>query len=180
MSAVCSAGSGLCLWLSGTRNGPITPWLLVIAAALVQARLLCNLFDGMVAVEGGFKTKSGEIFNELPDRFADVFIFAGAGYATPEFVWSPLLGWVAAIAAVLTAYVRALGASAGASQHFYGPMAKQNRMAVMTAACLGTSAIQWSGGDFSLLPWSLILIGLGSIVTLIRRTVNIIAELESK
>ena len=114
--------------------------LLILAVCGMQLRLLCNLFDGMVAIEGGFKTKAGEIFNELPDRFSDAFIFIGAGYALPEFAWSRELGWAAAVLAVITAYVRALGASMGAGQHFIGPMAKQQRMALMTAACLISAA----------------------------------------
>ena len=81
-SALFAGGAGLCLVSTRETTGDFQPWLFLIAAALIQVRLLCNLFDGMVAIEGGFKTKSGEIFNELPDRFADAFIFVGAGYAT--------------------------------------------------------------------------------------------------
>src|SRR5690348_4888638 len=49
-----------------------TPWswlkcaLFVIAIAGIQSRLLCNLFDGMVAVEGGKGGKAGEVFNDFP------------------------------------------------------------------------------------------------------------------
>src|SRR5271155_1615800 len=39
--------------------------LLIATVAAIQLRLLCNLLDGMVAIECGLKTKSGEIFNEL-------------------------------------------------------------------------------------------------------------------
>ena len=46
--------------------------LLVAAAACIQLRLLCNLLDGMLAVEEGLKSATGEIFNDLPDRIADV------------------------------------------------------------------------------------------------------------
>lgn len=45
-----------------------TPLWLILAALSIQARLLCNLFDGMVAVEGGKKTPAGELFNDVPDR----------------------------------------------------------------------------------------------------------------
>ena len=45
-------------------------WLLILAGLMIQCRLLCNLFDGMVAVEGGKKTNSGELFNDIPDRIA--------------------------------------------------------------------------------------------------------------
>ena len=40
------------------------------------------------------------------------------------------------ISAVFTAYVRALGASTGVGQVFLGPMAKQQRMALVTAVAL--------------------------------------------
>src|SRR5262245_898263 len=44
---------------------------LIVAAVLIQLRLLCNLLDGLMAVEGGLQTRSGEIYNDLPDRFSD-------------------------------------------------------------------------------------------------------------
>src|SRR5438105_2817615 len=46
--------------------------LYLTAAGCIQLRLLCNLLDGMVAIEGGFRSRSGEVFNELPDRVSDV------------------------------------------------------------------------------------------------------------
>lgn len=181
MSAVFAAAAGGCLALSaGAERMPAA--LLFIAAALgVQLRLLCNLFDGMVAVEGGFRTKSGEIFNELPDRFADAFILIGAGYAAKEVQGGMVLGWSAAVLAIITAYVRTLGAAAGAGQCFLGPMAKQHRMAVMTGAFLLAAV----GGGLSTTSGAhLVAVGLGvvvvgAVVTIIRRTMRIIHTLEN-
>ena len=99
------------------------------AAVCIQLRLVANLIDGMVAVEGGKGGPVGDIWNEAPDRVADALIFIGAGLALGS---QPLLGFGAALAAVFVAYVRALGASVGAGQIFIGPQAKQQRMAVMT------------------------------------------------
>jgi len=146
----------------------------------MQLRLLCNLFDGMVAIEGGFKTKTGELFNELPDRFSDAFIFIGAAYSYPEWVWTPELGWAAAVLAVITAYVRALGAGMGASQQFIGPMAKQQRMAVMTAACLaGAFAPLWPFLAQTI-PLALALIVIGCVATIFRRCRRIAREIDSQ
>ena len=108
----------------------------MVAAAAMPLRLLCNMLDGMLAVEGGLTTPSGELYNELPDRLADLLILVGAGYAIGEVPWGPELGWAAATTALLTAYVRTLGVAAGASHHFVGPMAKPRRMHVLIAACL--------------------------------------------
>lgn len=154
---------------------------MVGAMAGMQLRLLCNLFDGMVAIEGGFKTKSGEVFNELPDRFSDAFVFAGAGHAlSTGHAWMPTLGWLAAVLAVTTAYVRAMGAAGGASQHFCGPMAKQHRMAVMTVACLIACAAPWWAVAAKALTIGLSVVVVGSLVTIVRRTGRIVRDLESR
>src|SRR3954464_4690004 len=68
-NAISVAGSvfaglaGICFYAAG-KTGAGWKWelLLALAACGMQFRLLCNLFDGMVAIEGGFKTKAGELF----------------------------------------------------------------------------------------------------------------------
>ena len=49
---------------------PDWPVAMVFAAICIQLRLLCNLIDGMVAVEGGKGTPVGALYNEVPDRVA--------------------------------------------------------------------------------------------------------------
>lgn len=180
LSLVFASFAGLALIGSGCVASRWRGVLFLAAAGLIQLRLLCNLFDGMVAVEGGFKTKSGEIYNELPDRFADVMILAGAGYAMPTSPWLQTLGWMAAALAVITAYVRVLGASVGTQQYFLGPMAKPHRMAVLTVACVVMAVLGFIGKPFDLLQPTLIVICLGCLVTIARRVVCIVRELESK
>lgn len=179
-SAFFAGGAGLCLALTGDAVGSMGGWLFLMAAVLIQMRLLCNLFDGMVAVEGGYRTKSGEIYNELPDRFADIFILVGAGYAWVRVDWGPLAGSLCAALAVLTAYVRALGVSAGASQHFCGPMAKQHRMAVMTLACGVSALLSWCEAPWPVVAAGLVLVAVGSVITVFRRVVRIVRELEAR
>jgi phosphatidylglycerophosphate synthase len=153
---------------------------LLLAAAAIQLRLLCNLLDGMLAVEEGFKSSTGDVYNDLPDRVADVLILVGAGYSIHALAGGVMLGWAAAVAAVFTAYVRLLGGSLGVTQHFIGPMAKQHRMFTLTIATL-LAAVETSLG----LPPRSMRIGLvaivaGSVVTSVRRTVRIARELESR
>ena len=161
-----------------TRGGRVA--LLLVAAASVQLRLLCNLLDGMLAVEGGFKSKTGEIYNDLPDRVADVFILVGAGYSVRYLAYGATLGWAAAVLALFTAYVRILGGSLGVTQHFIGPMAKQHRMFTLTVFTLLAVAEALLG-----IPPRAIRIGLGvivagSIVTAFRRTRRIAGEVEAR
>lgn len=154
--------------------------LMMLAILGMQFRLLCNLFDGMVAIEGGFKTKAGEIFNELPDRFSDAFILIGAAYAAPGFAWTKELGWAAAVLAVITAYTRALGASMGAGQQFHGPMAKQHRMALMTGACAIAATVPLWPDAARVIPVALALIDIGCLATIIRRCRKIAKIMEEK
>jgi len=179
-SLVFASFAGMALIWAGKVGFGWRAVLFLVAATGIQLRLLCNLFDGMVAVEGGFKTKSGEIYNELPDRFADVLILAGAGYSMPSSPWLQTLGWMAAALAVITAYVRALGVSAGTAQYFLGPMAKPHRMATLTVACLGLVGLNIFKSEFDLMQIALLIICAGCLVTIARRVVCIVRELEAK
>jgi phosphatidylglycerophosphate synthase len=142
------------------------PLALVGAAIAVQLRLLCNLIDGMVAIEGGKQSPTGALYNEFPDRIADSLLLVALGYACGV----PWLGWLAALLAALTAYVRATGGAIGLAQDFRGPMAKPHRMAVLTVACLiGAAEMQWNGSRYALLV-AAIVIAAGSAVTCAVRT----------
>jgi phosphatidylglycerophosphate synthase len=154
--------------------------LLVAAAAGIQLRLLCNLLDGMLAVECGLQTPAGEIFNDLPDRVADVMILAGAGYAAREMPSAPILGWAAAVAALFTAYVRVLGGALGLRQHFIGPMAKQHRMFVLTVATILAALETLTSGTQRAIPAALAVILAGSMLTAMRRVHRIAMEVEAR
>ena len=157
------------------------PWVfLVVAAACIQLRLLCNMLDGLLAIEGGLRAKNGELFNEVPDRIADVAILLGAGIGVRELPLGMTLGWAAALAAVLTAYIRLLGGSFGFTQDFSGPMAKQHRMFVITVGCLAAAIEHPMRHTLWSLYFALWIVLLGSLLTLVRRTVRLDRQLESR
>ena len=153
---------------------------LLVAAACIQLRLLCNMLDGLLAVEEGFKTKTGDIYNDLPDRLADVLILVGAGYSIRYLAGGPALGWAAAVTAVFTAYVRLLGGSLGVTQHFIGPMAKQHRMFTLTVATLLSAVEPILGMRPRAMRIALVAIVSGSIATACRRTMRIMREVEAQ
>lgn len=150
------------------------------AGLLIGIRALANILDGMVAIESHRASRLGELFNEVPDRVSDAALLVGLGFAHGGV---PLLGFGAALAAVFTAYVRAMGKVAGAPQDYRGPMAKPQRMLVVVAACvLGTIAPGMMGaelGTVMLTPTTtaLWLIVAGCVVTSIRRLLRAAAEL---
>jgi phosphatidylglycerophosphate synthase len=168
LSVGFAAVGGLLIGLVANPAG----WIL--GAICVQLRLVCNLLDGMVAIEGGKTTKLGSLYNEFPDRIADTLFLVPAGYAAGL----PWLGWAAALAAALTAYVRVFGGSLGLVQSFAGFMAKQRRMAILTIMLL-VQSVEWlvRGSTFSLMG-GLVLVTAGSALTCVTRTLAIARELE--
>jgi phosphatidylglycerophosphate synthase len=162
--AFVAAGHGAIEWTAG--------W--IAGAALIQARLICNLMDGMVAVEGGKKSPTGELWNEVPDRIADPLLLVCAGWA----VGLPWVGAIAGWAALMTAYVRAVGATLTGIQDFCGPFAKQQRMAGLTVAALLTAAEPLWNGDGQIMKAAVIAIAAGTGITIARRLLRLAAKLK--
>lgn len=180
LSIVFSFFAALCLVSTPYLDNGFRALTLITTVIFIFFRLLCNLFDGMLAIEErGTTGKLGEIYNDLPDRPSDILILVAMGYATAAS-WGITLGWLSAILAVMTAYIRLLGAIAGSKQHFIGPMAKQHRMAVVIGACFLsalTGSCIYSGWIFIM---ALSLICLGSLFTILRRLQYIVIDLEKE
>jgi phosphatidylglycerophosphate synthase len=155
-------------------------WL--IAACGAQLRLTANMLDGMVAIASARTSKTGELYNEVPDRISDAAVFVGAGFAWGGNV---ALGYIATILAIFTAYIRAAGKIAGAPNEFCGPMAKQHRMLVITLVCLYSAItprswqmITFNESHIGLVTLGLALIIIGCVITVIRRVSRIAQALK--
>lgn len=174
-SMAMAALAGIAFWRAGLAEAAPRVILLVVAVLFCQLRLLCNLFDGMVAIEGGKRSADGAFWNEFPDRIADLMILVGVGFGIGEAA----LGWAAASFAILTAYTRELGRGCGLPADFSGPMAKQHRMATISAAAL-LSLFEplWSGHNQVLIA-ALWIIAIGAGVTSLRRAIGIVRRLKA-
>jgi phosphatidylglycerophosphate synthase len=178
----CAFMGGAALAMSGLSEGPFRIGLLIVAIFGIQLRLLCNMLDGMVAVEHGKGGPTGPIWNELPDRLADAFLLAGAGYgALPaEFILGPAVGWMCAVLAVLTAYLRELGRGLGFPADFSGPLAKPQRMGALTIAV----ALSLFDGLYERRGWALLIglcvIAVGTAYTAGRRTWRLAHSLRAR
>ena len=175
-----AALAALCLVETSSATIVSARVLFGLAGLFVQLRLLANLLDGMVAVGSRRASPLGELYNEVPDRVADILVLVAAGFAAGG---TPSLGYQAALVAVLTAYMRALGNAAGVRGLFNGPMAKPQRMATLTAACVYSACApgDWPGAlandGPSAVRFALVLIVAGGVVTAIRRLRRIALEL---
>ncbi len=167
--------AAFCFWRASSL-----PELLLAAPFICFVRLWLNMLDGMVALAGGMASVRGEILNDLPDRISDVIIFVGAA----ESGWmNPRLGYLTAIASVLTAYVGLFGQALGASRQFGGLMSKPWRMVVLgigawVAFFLGSTA--WGPDSLKVLDWTCLVIIAGCIQTMAVRLKRIMCVLPTK
>jgi len=171
-SVLFAAGTAAAAIASREQSGTLRALLLVAGALAIPLRLLANLFDGMVAIEGGQGAKDGPFWNEAPDRGSDLLFFAGAGLAAGN----PELGLLAAALAIATAYIRELGRAENFPPDFSGPLAKPQRMAVLTGGTVFAAlyATHWT------LTVTLWIIVAGTAATVIRRSWTLIEKLKSR
>ena len=169
------ASSGVALaatsWFASSSAVAMGLWL--AASVFILLRGFCNILDGVIAVEAGKATRVGLLYNEVPDRLADAATLIGAGFAVGGVV---SLGWVAALLAVLVAYVRVQCGVAGIEQDFCGPMAKPMRMILIVAVAVFSAfapqgwILTWGpDGTWGPMAAVLMLIIAGGIWTFIRR-----------
>jgi phosphatidylglycerophosphate synthase len=172
LSIACAA-LGVVFYAISPFGPGVLQWLtLILAAAACQARLVCNLIDGMVAVEGGQGAKDGPFWNEAPDRISDLLLLTGAGIAAGN----PGLGLLASALAVLTAYIRELGRAEGFAPDFSGPLAKPQRMAVLT---VGTVLAAFYASDWTLTVTLWVIVA-GTGATALRRSMTLIDRLKER
>ncbi len=167
-----AALAGLGFWLGGGAEGGGRAALLIAAALCCQLRLICNLMDGLVAVEAGKGAADGAFWNEAPDRLSDVLILVGLGFG----IGLPGLGWAGAAMAIATAYMRELGRATTGENDFCGPMAKPQRMALLTGAAL--LAAFWNAP--MILPLALWIVTLGAGLTVLRRGLRLVRRLHER
>ncbi len=122
-AVIVAAGTGWCFFKAAE-----SPYLLIVAILLTFLRMTLNTIDGVMAIQRGKKTLTGEIVNALPDRYSDILVVGG-------IILSPLcrdwLGLIALASVFLVSYTGMLGKAIGVSWQHQGPMGKVERMITM-------------------------------------------------
>jgi phosphatidylglycerophosphate synthase len=151
--------------------------LAIIASFLVFSRGLCNLLDGLLAIENDHPTPTGAFFNEAPDRLADILLFTGTGLAW-NLSWMGLsAGLGLSLLCVTTSYLRALGKALIGEDDFRGPLAKPHRIGVLITGLLLTPFLPEAFPAWEIL---LAVLFLGTLLTIVTRTIHILKTLNTE
>jgi phosphatidylglycerophosphate synthase len=152
-------------------------WPAFIACAVcVQLRLLCNLLDGMVAIEGGKSTATGALFNESLTAWPTRCFWCRS--ATLRAIRCSA-GWWRCLPSSRPMSGSWAGGALGQPQDFGGLLPKQRRMAVLTLALLVQAMEDALWGSRVSLLAAAIIITIGSLATCISRTIAIARRLEA-
>ena len=141
------------------------------------------MLDGMVALASGKASWRGEILNDLPDRR-----FGRSDFCRrrAQRLDESSLGYWAAIAALLTAYVGMFGQAVGVQREFSGVMSKPWRMVTLHIGAWMTLAYVWAShgvlrfGSLTILDWACLIVIAGCLQTMAIRLKRIMAALRAK
>jgi phosphatidylglycerophosphate synthase len=172
LSILAAVIAAICFWKSRQAR-----WLLIAAPLFCYLRLWFNMLDGMVAVAANKANRRGEILNDLPDRISDVIIFVGVAHSG---LMNPLIGYWAAILALLTAYVGLFGQALGVQREFGGIMSKPWRMVALSIGSWLEFVIARSFGSFTILDWTCLVIIAGCVQTIVVRLKRVTTALQDQ
>lgn len=173
LSIVAALIAAICFWKSGASR-----WLLIIAPLFCYLRLWFNMLDGLVAFAAGKASRHGEILNDLPDRISDIVIFVGVAHSG---LMNSLIGYWAAIFAVLTSYVGLFGQALGVQRQFGGIMSKPWRMVALHGGAWLTFFLpSQSSATLTIFDWTCLVIIAGCVETIVVRLKRITAALQDK
>ncbi|MGJ8724907.1 MAG: CDP-alcohol phosphatidyltransferase family protein [Roseibacillus sp.] len=172
-SIVCAFIAALALIAIPFLPQAIFP-LSIGAVIAIFARGICNLLDGLIAIENNKATRTGAFFNEAPDRLSDALIFIGLGLAWRFDFTGLSAGLLLSLLAFGTAYIRALGKTLTNEDDFRGPLAKPHRIGLLMVGLPLVALLPNPTLGFSVLLSTLIL---GTLLTIVTRSRHLLKTL---
>jgi phosphatidylglycerophosphate synthase len=151
---------------------PGAVWLYVFAGIL-------DVLDGRLARHAGKQTAAGALFDSVSDRWGELFVFAGYGWALRDSTW--LLAVFAALGgSTMVSYTRARAEGLGLT--VAGGLMQRAERIVLVAG--GTLLAAWYGDDMetatTIIGATLLLCGVASTGTALNRWVTAYRQLAAR
>jgi CDP-diacylglycerol---glycerol-3-phosphate 3-phosphatidyltransferase len=145
--------------------------LLFYIPLMAFARTALNALDGMIARELKVKNQGfGEVLNEFFDRISDASIFFGLTLASYTNL---IIGALAVIFILLNSYLSIVSKAAGGKRQYGGIMGKADRMIYLGIMSVIILVLK----DYSYANYLLILVCVGTFITIMQRFLNVKSEL---
>lgn len=165
LSLVFALFAGICYYFS-----PGSGVMLIVALAFVFLNAFLDGADGLLARRTNSTSKYGDYLDHVIDRYADVFVICGlcfAGYV------SGTIGTIVIVGVLLASYLGTQAQAVGIGRVYGGIMGRADRLIIiMLATSLNIvymPAFGLWGYNYTILGWTLIIIGVASHYTAFER-----------
>ncbi|SDJ45039.1 archaetidylinositol phosphate synthase [Halovenus aranensis] len=159
--AILVAGAaGGAFALAGDR-----PVLYLLGAVLVVLNGILDLLDGGLARELGVESLSGDMFDHVLDRYADILIVGGLATGIENY----LLGFVAVTGVLMTSYLGTQAEAVGIERVYGGLLGRADRLALVTAVTLLAPFVEMTVFDVGLVGLLLIVFAVVGHLTAAQR-----------
>lgn len=164
MSLPFAIAAGLCLYRADLG------WTLLLTPVFITLRSVCNLLDGMVAIERNMTSPQGEALQDTIDRMADSCTVLGAAFSP---IGDMRLGIVAITLMLISSYVGIQKKAVGGTREFGGILGKVDRFFLVSVASVGRFFWQGSVKGMDAFDILFVLMIIGGAVTIIQRGMSI-------
>ncbi len=143
--------------------GPSPIYLL--AAGLVFTNGWLDLVDGALARARGEASEGGDLLDHVLDRYADVALLVGMAAGLGRYG----LGLLAVTGVLLTSYMGTQIQAVGLGREYGGLLGRADRLALVGATGAATALYARPIGEFTILGWALVILGVVGHLTALQR-----------
>lgn len=112
--------------------------LYLVGAVLVVINGVLDLLDGGLARELGVDSMSGDMFDHVLDRYADILIVGGLATGVENYA----LGFAAVTGVLMTSYLGTQAEAVGIDRVYGGLLGRADRLALVTAVTVLTPFVE--------------------------------------
>ncbi|WP_135610944.1 CDP-alcohol phosphatidyltransferase family protein [Methanococcoides sp. AM1] len=153
--------AGICFYFSVER-----PFFALAAILFVGLNSSFDALDGAVARYLRTDSKKGDFLDHVIDRYSDVFIICGMFFGG-HVQWQ--IGTITIILVLLVSYLGTQAQALGIGRFYGGIMGRADRLALILIASIAYYIYSEPVLGYTMIGWSIIVIGLGSHITTIQR-----------
>jgi archaetidylinositol phosphate synthase len=149
-------------------------WLYFVGSVLVVANGWLDLLDGALARVRGTESASGDLFDHVLDRYADLAIVGGLAAGIGAYA----LGFVAVTGVLLTSYLGTQAQALGAGRAYGGLVGRADRLGLVAVGTGLAGVTSTTVAGLSIVAWVLVVLAVAGHATAIQRSVLVYRALE--
>lgn len=168
LALVIAGAAGTTFYAAGDR-----PSLYLLGALLVLVNGVLDLVDGALARELGVDSASGDVFDHVLDRYADILIIAGLAAGIGRYA----LGFAAVTGVLMTSYLGTQAQAVDLDRVYGGALGRADRLALTGVVVTVAAFVDTALFGLTLVAWLLVVFAVVGHFTAVQRFYYTLREL---